>query len=473
MKLQPKGAPYGRREFLTGRRTFLKGAASAAVALTARAAPSRRPNIVVIACDDLGYGDLSCYGSEIATPHIDRIGREGIQFTECNSASSVCTPARAGILTGRYPNRYGLPRVLDVNENNGIPDTETTIAQMLGPAGYATMCVGKWHVGSVPQYFPLNRGFQEWYGIPYSIDQGNRPLMHNFDVIEQPANLNNLTQRYTQWAVDFIGRSGKSPFFLYLAHAFPHLPLVASDPFLGKSFQGLYGDVVQEIDWSTGQVLDALKASGVDSDTLVLFTSDHGPWYQGSPGGLRGRKGETFEGGFRVPFLARYPAFIPAGQVSSTFVSTLDILPTAGRLAGAALPPNPLDGVDISRLLSGEVSDLPRDAFLYFNDVYLQAARLGNWKLHVARFNMHAFTQAPACGRVNLPLQHPEMYELLADPDESRDRADRNPSTVAQIRARMDQLMQGFPADIQNAWSSSFSQKAQDNPAGCYPVPAT
>jgi arylsulfatase A len=472
MKLRPQRPAFDRREFFTGRRTFLKSAATTAAAcLSARATPSRPPNIIVIACDDLGYGDLSCYGSGIATPHIDRTAREGIQFTDCNSASSVCTPARAGILTGRYPTRFGMPRVLDVHENNGIPDTETTLAQMLKPAGYSTMCVGKWHVGSVPRYFPTNKGFDEWYGIPYSIDQGNRPLMHNFDVIEEPANLDNLTRRYTEWAVDYIGRSAKSPFLLYLAHSFPHLPLAASQPFLGKSYQGLYGDTVQEIDWSTGQILQALQSAGIDSDTLVMFTSDHGPWFQGSPGGLRGRKGDTFEGGFRVPFVARYPGFIPGGQVCRSLVSTLDILPTVGRLAGAALPANPLDGIDLSAVLSGQQSEIQRDAFLYFNDVYLQAARLGNWKLHVTRFNMPAFTTPPACGRLNLPLPAPEMYEMAVDPDESRDRAERNPGTVAQIRSRMDQLIQSFPADIQNAWSSTFGQKVQGTPPGCYPVP--
>jgi arylsulfatase len=230
--------------------------------------------------------------------------------------------------------------------------------------------------------------------------------------------------------------------------------------------------VVQEIDWSTGQILQALQSAGVDSDTLVMFTSDHGPWFQGSPGGLRGRKGETFEGGFRVPFLARYPAYIPGGQVSRSLVSTLDILPTAAKLTGAALPSNPMDGIDLTPLLSGQQSELQRDAFLYFNDVYLQAARLGNWKLHVSRFNMHAFTQAPPCGRVNLPLPDPEMYEMQADPDESRDRADRNPATVAVIRARMDQLIQSFPSDIQYAWTSSFGQKVQDTASGQYPVPS-
>jgi arylsulfatase A-like enzyme len=395
-----------------------------------------------------------------------------MQFQQCNSSAPVCTPARAGILTGRYANRYGLPRVLDVTDTYGLPSTETTIAAMLKPAGYATMCVGKWHLGSAPQYFPMNYGFDEWYGIPYSIDQGNRPLMHNYDVIQQPAELGSLTQFYTQQAVNFINRA-KGPFFLYLAHSFPHIPLGASQPFLGKSFQGMYGDVVQEIDNSTGQVLAALKANRMDSRTLVIFTSDHGPWYQGSPGRLRGRKGETFEGGVRVPFVVRYPGVVAAGQQSDTLASTLDILPTVASLTGAPPPQNPLDGVDLSPVLSLQQTDVARDAFLYFNDVYLQAARVGTWKLHVTRFNMPAFTQPPAAGRLSLPLPAPEMYDVVADPEEGHDRAGRNPGTVAAIRARMDALIQTFPADVQNAWYTTLQQKVGATPAGSYPVPAS
>ena len=453
-----------------GRRTFLKTAAAASLSVSARAS-TKPPNIIVIAGDDLGYGDLSCYGSGIATPNIDSLAQQGMQFLQCNSASSVCSPARAGIMTGRYPNRYGIPRVLDTTDTYGLPASETTIAQMLKPAGYSTMAVGKWHLGSVPPYLPIDKGFDEWYGIPYSIDQGNRPLMHNTDVIEAPADLNSLTQRYTQQAVNFINRSTSSPFFLYLAHSFPHIPLAASQPFLGRSFQGLYGDVVQEIDWSTGQVLQALQANGIDNNTLVIFTSDHGPWYQGSPGRLRGRKGETFEGGVRVPFLARFPGYIPAGQVSNAVSSTLDILPTVAATAGAALPPLPVDGVDLTQVLTGHAQNVTRDAMLYFNDVYLQAARMGNWKLHVTRFNMAAFSQPPACGRLSLPLPAPELYDVVMDPDEGHDRSDRNPATVSQIRSRMGALIQSFPVDVQNAWQTTLTQQVQGTPSGCYPIP--
>ena len=455
---------------IADRRSFLLTAAGAAAYARPARGRSRAPNIVLIAGDDLGYGDVGCYGSSIGTPNLDQMAQDGVRFTQFNSASPVCSPARAAILTGRYPNRYGIPRVLDTTDTYGLPDTETTIAQMLKGAGYRTMCVGKWHLGSLPQYLLTNRGFDEFYGIPYSIDQGTRPLMHNLDIIEQPANLDNLTQRYTQTAVDFVGRAKDSPFFLYMPHSFPHIPLAASSAFKGRSWQGLYGDAVQEIDWSVGQVLASLQTAGLDSQTLVMFTSDHGPWYQGSPGGLRGRKGETFEGGVRVPFIARYPGFIPGGQVCRGFAASLDILPTVAAVTGAPLPRNPLDGLDLSPLLTGQQSDLTREAFLYFNDVYLQAARQGSWKLHASRFNMHAFTQPPACGRLNLPIC-PELYDVVADADESHDRADRNPAVVADLKGRMAQQIQTFPSDIVAAWQATMGLQVSGTPAGCFPVP--
>ena len=454
------------------RRAFLRTAAGTAFALSAHGqpSPSGPPNIVLIVADDLGYGDLGCYGSSIATPNIDRIAQQGVRFTQFCSASPVCSPARAALMTGRYPTRVGIPRVLDTCDTYGLPDSETTMAQVLKSAGYATMCVGKWHLGSTPQYLPTNRGFDEFYGIPYSIDQGTRPLLSNTDIIEQPASLETLTRRYTERAVDFIGRSGGAPFFLYMPHSFPHIPLAASPAFSGRSFQGLYGDVVQEIDWSVGQVLESIQANGLDSNTLVMVSSDHGPWFQGSPGGLRGRKGDTFEGGVRVPFVARFPGLIPGGQVCEEFAASLDIFPTVAGLAGAALPANPLDGIDIQPLLTGQPQDLPREAFLYFNDVYLQCARLGQWKLHVARFNSPPFTPAPAEGRLNLPLPCPELYNVVADPDESHDRAARNAATVSDLQARIARLMPTFPSDIWSAWNATLSVPVQGTPAGCLPI---
>jgi arylsulfatase A-like enzyme len=471
-----------RRSFLTGnlnkpekrgegnRRAFLKKAAAGAVLAGSASAQSRPPNIIVILCDDLGYGDLGSYGSNISTPNLDRMAREGVRFTHSYSASPVCSPSRAALMTGRYPNRYGIPRVLDPSENNGIPDSETTMPQMLKSAGYATMCIGKWHLGALPQFLPTNRGFDAYYGVPYSIDMSPRVLMENTDVVEQQCDLSTLTQRYTQRAVDFINRSNGSPFFLYLAHAYPHIPYMASQPFIGKSGQGLYGDTVQEIDASTGQILQALKNNGIDSNTLVIFSSDHGPWYQGSTGGLRGRKGEIFEGGVRVPLIARFPAFIPSGQTSNALITLMDILPTVAGLTGAPLPANPLDGIDIRPLLSGEQNDLPREAFLYFNDVELQAARLGPWKLHVSRFNSWMYSPEPAGGRIDLPLPHPELYNVESDPDESRDRAERNPAVVSDIRSRMEWLIQTFPSGVQSAWFNTLNRKVYNTPAGALPV---
>lgn len=373
-------------------------------------------------------------------------------------------------MTGRYPTRLGIPRVIDPTDTNGLPESETTIAKVLKSAGYATMCIGKWHLGSLPEFLPTNRGFDEFFGMPYSIDMSPRVLMQNTKVVEQACDLNSLTQRYTQRAVEFIDHSKGSPFFLYMPHSFPHIPYTASKPFLGGSGQGLYGDSIQEIDASVGQILQALTRNGIDSNTLVMFSSDHGPWYQGSTAGLRGRKGETFEGGVRVPFIARFPGLIPSGQVSQALTSHLDILPTVANLAGVTLPQNPVDGIDIGPLLRGQRQDLPREALLYFNDVCLQAARLGPWKLHATRFNTPAFSPEPVGGRVNLPLPNPELYHVVADVDETRDRADRNPAKVAEIRSRMEGLIQTFPPDIQNAWYGTLSRKVYSTPAGALPI---
>jgi arylsulfatase A len=460
------------RSVTANRRTVLKAAVTGVALALSAEAQQGRPNIILINCDDLGYGDLGSHGSCIKTPNLNQMARDGVRFTNFTSASPVCSPSRAALMTGRYPNRYGVPRVINPGENVGIPDSETTVAQMLRAAGYSTMCIGKWHLGDLPQFLPTSRGFQNFYGIPYSADMSPLPLMRDQTVIEQPANVQTLTQRYTQTAVDYIN-SSTSPFFLYMAHSTPHVPLMPSTPFAGQSGEGLYGDVVSEIDSSVGQILQALRTKGIDSNTLVMFTSDHGPWYQGSTGGLRGRKGEVFEGGVRIPLIARYPGVIPLGQVCTSLTSNLDILPTLATLSGAALPPNPVDGVDITPLLRGFQTSVARDALLYFNDVELQAARLGDWKLHVTRFNTPAFTPDPAGGRVNLPLPHPELYNVTNDLDESHDRAARNMDVVASIRSRMDQLILTFPSGINDAWTDTLSHRVQNTAAGALPIEIT
>lgn len=466
------------RDHSAGRRTFLKlGAALYPAALAAqRSGPHRpyasrqeQPNIILIYTDDLGYGDLGCYGSDLATPNLDRMAAQGVLFRQCCSANPVCSPARSALLTGRYPTRVGVPDTLQPDSTTGLSLSETTMADMLKAAGYATMCIGKWHLGSLPQYMPTRRGFDAFYGVPYSNDMSPLPLIQNTTVIEEPANLNTLTRRYTDQAVSFITRSKNTPFFLYMPHTFPHIPLAASPAFQGTSGYGLFGDAVEEIDWSVGQVLGAVQNNGLDDNTLVMFSSDHGPWFLGSAGRLHGRKGETWEGGVRVPFIARFPGRIPAGRVATGFATTMDLLPTVARLCGATLPSNPLDGIDIWPLMAGQRDNIDRDAFLYFDSWNLQCARLGPWKLHVTRYNTPPWIPIPAQWRQNVLLATPELYNLEADPEESYDAASDHPDIVASIRARMDALVATFPNTVQSWWKNITSTPGTYCPAGGWP----
>jgi arylsulfatase len=453
---------------LLSRRELLCGATG--LAATGRAAAQKRPpNIVLIFADDLGYGDLGCYGSKLPTPNLDRLAAGGMRFTHCTSANPVCSPSRAALLTGRYPTRVGVPAVLFPNSTTGLPREERTLAETLKSAGYRTACVGKWHLGHLPEFLPTARGFDEYFGIPYSNDMNPRVLMRNTDVVEQTATLETLTPRYTEHAIDFINRSRDSPFFLYFPHTYPHIPLAASDRFNGKSGFGIYGDVVQELDWSVGEVLNTLRRHKLIDNTLVLFSSDNGPWYQGSSGALRGRKGSTWEGGVRVPFIASFPGRIPSGAVSDALVSALDITPTAARLCGAKLPERPLDGIDIWPLLSGRQKALERETLLYFDNVHLQCARLGNWKLHMARHNSFVYGPAPQGGRRNLPLRNPELYDVVRDPTESYDVAASHPDVVRDIMSRVERLLTGFPAPIQEAWRETRAADTGISPTGHLP----
>jgi arylsulfatase A-like enzyme len=433
-------------------------------------APSGAPNIILITADDLGYGDLGCQGSRIATPNLDRMAGEGVRFEHYYAGSAVSSPSRAALLTGRYPIRTGLTRVLMPTDDIGLPDSETTIARMLKPRGYRTMCIGKWHLGSQTRFLPLNRGFDEFFGIPYSNDMSPLPLLENNEVLEEQVQLETFTQRCTEQALKFIDRAKGSPFFLYFALTNAHIPLRCAERFRRKSKLGPYGDVVQELDWSVGEVLRAIQDAGLDGDTLVIFTSDNGPWYQGGTGRLRGRKGETYEGGMRVPFIARYPGCIPGGLVSRGVGSAIDILPTLARLCGAPLPLNPVDGVDIWPLLTGASEAVERDALLFFDGYDLQCARLGQWKLHVTRYNSIAWTPAPAEGRWNLPLPSAELYNVETDPEEGYDQALYNPEIVADIRARMESLVRTFPEPLPSIWRQTLSIPVHGTPPGALPV---
>lgn len=446
------------------RRQFLASALTALV-------PAKPLNIVMILADDLGYGDLGSYGSKIRTPNLDRMAREGMRFTNFLSANPVCSPSRAALLTGRYPTRVGVPRVLFPYDKTGLPASEQTMASLLKEKGYNTMCVGKWHLGHLPEFLPPSRGFDQYFGIPYSNDMTPRVLLRasaqRQETIENEATLETLTPRYTEQAVQFIERSRTQPFFLYMPHTYPHIPLAASPRFRGKSPLGLYGDVIEELDWSVGEILASLKKHNLDTNTLVMFSSDNGPWYLGSPGPLRGRKGTTYEGGVREPFLARLPGRIPAGRVCDGLASMMDVMPTVAGLCGA-VPRNPTDGIDIWPLLSGQKPSLDREVILYFDNLYLQCARWGRWKLHVARYNSAVYSPAPPGGRKNLPLPAPELYDLSADPAESYDIAPEKPGIVRDILARIDRLMAGFPQNIQAEWAAAKAKKVTGN-TGAFP----
>ena len=449
------------------RRTFLKTTAAAIGGASAFAAV-KSPNVVLILVDDMGYGDLGCYGSKIRTPNLDRMAKEGMRFTNFYSANPVCSPSRAALLTGRYPPRCGVSTVLWPNDTKGLPPAEVTIPQMLKAKRYRSMAIGKWHLGDRPEFLPTNHGFDQYFGIPYSNDMTPRVLMRNTEVIEQEADLSTLTIRYTEEAIKFIEKSKDAPFFLYMPHTYPHIPLGASEKFRGKSPLGLYGDVVEELDWSVGEVLKTLKKLGLDENTLVMFTSDNGPWYQGSPGPLRGRKGSTYEGGVREPFIARWPGHIPANRVCESVCCTIDILPTLSRVCDATPPKVTLDGLDIWPLLSGKTSEIDRD-ILYFDNLNLQCVRRGRFKLHIARYNTQLYGPQPTTGRINLPLKPAELYDLDVDPEESYDVAAKYPDVVTDLKARIERQLQTFPDNVKKAFADTFVREVIPGNAGALP----
>ncbi len=442
------------------------------------AAEDGKPNFIVILADDLGYGDLGCYGSKtIATPVLDRMAREGVRFTDAYAASPFCSPSRAALLTGRLPARCGLPYVLFPTEHHGLPAAETTIAERLKPRGYATACIGKWHLGWDAPFRPLAQGFDYFHGLPHTNDVREwrvgdaftqlsmfSPLtrMEGERVVEQPVDQAELTRHYTEAAVAFIRANRDRPFFLYLPHTMPHVPQYASARFAGKSRGGLYGDCIEEIDWSTGVILDTLRELRLDTRTLVIFTSDNGapargsgpaakkkaaaenfPGRQlaGSNGPLRGGKGGNFEGGVRVPLIAWWPGTIKPRADAAEMISHLDLLPTLAALSGAPGPAGvTLDGADLSPLLlRGEPP--PARPHRYYFGYQPQAVREGKWKLFVAggeRPNPRPVSLWWAHQPALFDAQHrllaaPELYDLLADPGERSNLAAAHPEVVARL----------------------------------------
>jgi arylsulfatase A-like enzyme len=404
-------------------------------------AENRPPNFVVIFCDDLGYSDLGCFGSQkIKTPNIDRMAAEGMRLTSFYSTCSVCSPSRSSLLTGCYPRRVNMHVnhenlcVLFPGDRKGLNPEETTIAETLKAKDYATICVGKWHVGDHPNFLPHKQGFDSYFGIPYSNDMNRKevplPLLRNEKVIESPVDQPMLTPRYTKEVVNFIYKNKDKPFLVYLPHTFPHVPLFASSRFKGKSERGRYGDTIEEIDWSTGEILKALKDAGVDENTLVLFTSDNGSQQKGSNFPLRGRKGQTWEGGQRVPCVVRWPGKIPEGSKSSEIISTLDLLPTFAKLAGVPLPTKPIDGHDASDILLGEKDARSKhEAFYYYQMDQLQCVRSGKWKLHLPLKSKKRNWGKPE-GKT--PRQ---LYDLDKDIGETTDVSSDHPDVVKRLLA--------------------------------------
>lgn len=429
-------------------------------------AQQRRPNIIIFFADDMGYGDLGCYGHpEIRTPNIDRMAAEGARLTSYYAAASVCTPSRVGLLTGRYAMRAKQAHNFGPQSKDGLQLSEILLPQVLKPLGYRTMAIGKWHLGHQKEYLPTARGFDQFLGLPYSNDmitpwvQTDRPLMlyRNDDTIETVTDQSRVTQRYTAEAAKFVrGGSGDQPFFLYLPYAMPHLPLAVSPERRGKSPAGLYGDVIEEIDWSVGEIMRAVRESGQDSNTLMLFLSDNGPWnnlpkrmlqngnewwHTGSKGPLRGAKGGSYEGGFRVPGIARWPGRIPSGQTLREMASGLDWFPTIARAAGAAMPNDgrTYDGFDLMPMLTTGAPS-PRREFFFFRAAVLEGVRQGPWK----------YRRATGEGIEGEPRAEakPELYHLERDIAERYNQAEQEPGVAERMEKRLREFAKEVGAEV-------------------------
>ena len=397
------------------------------------------PNIVVVYCDDLGYGDLGCFGNrEIRTPNIDRIAEEGMKFPEFYSASPVCSPSRAALLTGRIPQRMGINKVFVPSSYTGMPVEEITTADLLKSKGYATGIVGKWHLGHRHEFLPLQRGFDEYFGIPYSNDMNSVVYLEDNEVVDLHVDQHFITRTYTEKALDFIDRNSGGPFYLYLAHSMPHVPIYASPEFDGRSGKGLYTDVIEEIDWGVGQVLAKLEEQGILNNTLVIFSSDNGPWlamreYGGSAGILREGKQFTFEGGQRVPTLAMWPDVIKAGSVYDDMALMMDWFPTFAEIIGAEVPGDrDYDGESILKVLDG-TGKREGTEFLYYDGGDLQCYRNGDWKLKLP-FRGYRGSN----GKRAVPPHDTLLFNLKSDPGEKVNLYAEQPEKVVDMLALME-----------------------------------
>ncbi len=443
----------------------------------AQKATSETPNIVLIFLDDMGNGDLGSTGAlEYTTPSIDKLGNEGLRFTNFLTAQAVCSASRAGLLTGCYPNRIGISGALFPNSTIGINPTEVTMAELVKQKGYTTGIIGKWHLGDSQEFLPLQNGFDEYFGLPYSNDmwpidfkgepatdwrkdrfpplfimEGNEKKIPIATLDDQA----NLTKQYTQKAVDFIARNKKKPFFLYIAHSMPHVPINASAQFKGKSKQGLYGDVMMEIDWSVGEVMKVIQQNGLDNNTLIIFTSDNGPWlnfgnHAGSTGGLREGKGDTFEGGMRVPCLMRWKGTIPESNISNHLASTIDIFPTVAELLKLKLPDQKIDGLSLVPILKGDISNpIRKEFYYYYRKNNLEAVRLEDWKLvlpHPGRtYENFKVGKDGFPGDTNEDYSFPKaLYDLRRDPGERYNVIGQYPEIVKAL----DQLAEKAREDL-------------------------
>jgi arylsulfatase A-like enzyme len=460
------GASMNRRGFLGLLTAASAGAAAVQCGMIGRMHQSPRlPNVVIVFTDDQGYGDLGCYGAKgFATPNVDRLAREGVRFTDFHVAQAVCSASRTALLTGCYPNRVGILGALGPNATHGINDNETTLAEVAKQRGYATAIFGKWHLGHLPQFLPTRHGFDEYFGLPYSNDMWPQhpsskfpdlPLIEGEKIVEYNPDQSQLTTWYTQRAVRFIETNRERPFLLYVAHNMPHVPLHVSDKFKGKTERGLYGDVIEELDWSVGEILATLKRFDLEDDTFVVFMTDNGPWlsygeHAGSAGPLREGKGTTWEGGHRVPCVMRWPGRIPKGAVRRETAMTIDLLPTIAGLIGAPLPALPIDGKDIWPIIAGEAgAKSPHEAYYFYWGNGLEAVRGGKWKVHFPHDYRSLAGKSGGMGGNPAPYKNVKtelaLYDLDDDVGETHNVAAEHPEEVE----RLSRLGKEFDAELQ------------------------